>query len=323
MTEMNEIIQRGKRVFEIEIAELQKVMNNLDHNFYEAIELILKAKGKLIITGMGKSGIIAKKIASTLSSVGTLSVFLHPAEGLHGDLGMIAGDDVVVMLGKSGESDEVLGIIPVIKKIGAKIISITGNVNSTMAKYSDVVLDASVEMEACNMNIAPTSSTTTALVMGDALATVLSHLKNFKEENYALYHPGGRIGRRFLYEVKDFMIPLKELALGKEADPFKDILIKMTANNLGACLILGKDEELLGIITDGDVKRILTKYDDFKSIRAAEVMSSNPKIIDLNVKAYEAQLIMQKNSSFSVLPVVENGKVKGLLRLFDILNARL
>ena len=321
----NEIFKLAQSVFQIEIDSLIKVKENLNKNFFEAIKLITNCSGKLVITGMGKSGIIANKIAATLSSTGTLSVFLHPAEGLHGDLGIVAKDDIIIILGKSGESEEVLRMLPVLKEIGCKIISITGNIHSALAKNSDIILDSTVDKEACNLNLAPTSSTTTALVMGDAISTVLSTVKKFNERNYALYHPGGRLGKRLHLKVKDFMYPLNDIAVCKKDDTIKNVLIKMSEINRGACLILNCNinNNLLGIISDGDMKRIFIENDNISSVTASSVMTKDPKVVDPNLNAYDALIIMQKSDSFSVLPVVKDNRTIGLLRMHDLLKAGL
>jgi len=322
-----EIFELANGVFQIEIDSLIKVKENLDKNFYEAIKLIINCSGKLVVTGMGKSGLIANKIAATLSSTGTLSVFLHPAEGLHGDLGVVANEDIVIILGKSGESEEVLRMLPALKEIGCKIISITGNIGSTLAKNSDIILDSTVDKEACNLNLAPTSSTTTALVMGDAISTVLSTIKKFNERNYALYHPGGRLGKRLHLKVKDFMYSINDVAICHTNDTVKNLLIKMSEINRGACLILNNNEEnnqLLGIVSDGDMKRIFMDNDNISKVIAKDVMTRNPKVVNPELNAYDALLIMQKSDSFSVLPVVNNkNEAVGLLRMHDLLKAGL
>lgn len=318
----DEILKIANDVFEIEIDGLKKVKSNLSENFVEAINLILESKGKVVLTGMGKSGIIANKIAATLSSTGTLAVFLHPAEGLHGDLGMVAHGDVIIILGKSGESDEVTGMLPSLRRIGCKIIGITANLESTLAKNSDVVLDARIDKEACALNLAPTTSTTAALVMGDALATALTIIRDFKEDNYALYHPGGRLGKRLVYKVSDFMYSIEDTATCSESDGFREVLIKMSEKNLGACIVVSDDGNLKGIVADGDIKRILTKYDKVSDLVAKDIMTPTPKHVDEDIMAYDALVKMQDNS-ITVLPVVRDNKAVGLLRMHDLLNAGL
>ena len=312
----------AKKVFDTEIDALKKVKKNLDSNFIEAINLIMSTSGKVIVTGMGKSGIIAKKIAATLSSTGTLAIHMHPAEGLHGDLGMVQSVDTMIMLGKSGESDELIAMLPVLKKIGCKIIAITGNVSSTLAKNSHVVLNTEVDKEACSLNLAPTSSTTAALVMGDALSTVLSDVKELKEENYALFHPGGTLGKRLILKVDDFIHPLEEVAICSVKDDFREVIIRMNEKNLGACLKIEK-EKLKGIVTNGDIKRILLKHNSIENLTAGKIMTSDPKSIDSDMLAYDAVRIIEKSGSFTVMPVLKDGKPVGLIKLHDILNAGL
>ena len=320
--ENKKIIQLARDVFEVEIGALQKVLSNIDDNFVKAIESIIKCKGKVIVTGMGKSGLIGRKIAATLCSTGTLAIYMHPAEGLHGDLGVVDDKDIMIMIGKSGEVDEILSLLPVLKKIGCKIIAITGNVNSTLAKNSHVVLNTEVEKEACILNLAPTSSTTAALVMGDALATVLSKIKDFKEEDFALYHPGGTLGKRLLLKVSEFVHSLDEVAVCSRETKFRDILIKMSERNLGAALIV-ESSKLLGIISDGDVKRILTKNTDLDKLAAGDIMTPDPKTIDYYTLAYEALKIMKSSGSFSVMPVIRDNEPAGLIKLHDLLKTGL
>jgi arabinose-5-phosphate isomerase len=316
------IIQFAEDVFDIEIEALKKVKANLNTQFPEAIRMIQNCKGKVIVSGMGKSGLIGRKIAATLCSTGTLAIYMHPAEALHGDLGVVEKKDAAILIGKSGESDEMLSMLPVLKKIGCGIIAITGNVSSTLARNSDVVLNSFVEKEACSLNLAPTSSTTAALVIGDALSAVLSKLKNFKEEDFALYHPGGTLGKRLLLMVSDFVHPVSEIAICQEDAKFREVLISMSEKNLGAAMIVIGDE-LKGIISDGDIKRILTKHKNVEALTAKEIMTANPKSIDYDTLAYDALKIMRSSGSFSVMPVLKNGKLKGLIKLHDLLKSGL
>ncbi|MDA3837596.1 MAG: KpsF/GutQ family sugar-phosphate isomerase [Candidatus Delongbacteria bacterium] len=312
----------AKKVFDIEIDALKKVKKNLDNNFIEAINLIMSTTGKVVVTGMGKSGLIARKIAATLSSTGTLAIYMHPAEGIHGDLGVVEKKDVMIILGKSGEVNEILSLLPALRNIGCKVISITGNTKSTLAKNSDIVLNTEVDREACSLNLAPTSSTTAALVMGDALSTVLSDIKEFKEENFALFHPGGALGKRLLLKVDDFIHPLEEVAICSEKDDFREVIIRMNDKNLGACLII-ENEKLNGIVTNGDIKRILLKHTSIENLTAGNIMTSDPKSIDSDMLAYDAIRIIEKSGSFTVMPVIKDGKPIGLIKLHDILNAGL
>ncbi|PID31062.1 MAG: D-arabinose 5-phosphate isomerase [Candidatus Cloacimonadota bacterium] len=322
MIDYDKILNMGREVLKIEADALNRTKDLLDKNFSKAIDIISSRTGKVVVSGMGKSGLIGSKIAATMSSTGTLAVFLHPAEGLHGDLGIVEKGDVVILIGKSGESDELTGMLPVLKTIGCKIVAITGNLESTLARNSDVILNGSVIKEACGMNLAPTASTTVALAIGDALSTVLSEVRNFKEENYALFHPAGTLGKRLHYKVRDFVHPLSEVATVDDNSTFKDVLVAMSQNNLGACLSV-KGNQLSGIITDGDIKRIIAMNKDFEDIKVYEVMTKTPKIVSSTTTAYEALQIMKKSDSFSVLPVVENGNILGLIRLHDLLKSGL
>ncbi len=317
-----EIIRLVKNVFEIEINELKKVASRVDGEFYKAIKMILDCEGKVIVSGMGKSGLIGRKIAATLCSTGTLAIYMHPAEALHGDLGVVEKKDIIIILGKSGESDEILSMIPVLKKKGCRVISITGNTNSTLAKNSDAVLNASVEKEACSLNLAPTSSSTAALVIGDAVSTVLSQLKEFREEDFALSHPGGTLGKRLLLKVSDFVHPVEEIAVCETGTVFREILIKMSERNLGAAMIVQKGK-LKGIVSDGDIKRILTKYKNVESLTAEEIMTPDPKSIEYDTLAYDALKIMRSSGSFSVMPVLKGSKLAGLIKLHDLLKSGL
>ncbi|MDD3043946.1 MAG: KpsF/GutQ family sugar-phosphate isomerase [Candidatus Delongbacteria bacterium] len=317
-----EIIRLVRNVFEIEIDELKKVSSNVDAEYHKAIQLILECNGKVIISGMGKSGLIGRKIAATLCSTGTLAIYMHPAEALHGDLGVVEERDIIIILGKSGESDEIVAMLPVIKKKGCRIIAITGNVNSTLAKNSHAVLNAYVEKEACPLNLAPTSSSTAALVIGDAVSTVLSQLKEFREEDFAMSHPGGTLGKRLLLKVSDFVHPVKDIAVCEEGTKFREILIKMSDKNLGAAMIVHKGS-LKGIISDGDIKRILTKHGDIEELTAKEIMTPNPKTIEYETLAYDALKVMRSSGSFSVMPVLKGSKLAGLIKLHDLLKSGL
>ncbi|MBN1967924.1 MAG: KpsF/GutQ family sugar-phosphate isomerase [Candidatus Delongbacteria bacterium] len=316
------ILELGKNAINTEVEALMRTSELLDESFSDAVQLILNSKGKVIVSGMGKSGHIATKIAATLSSTGTLSVFLHPAEGLHGDLGIVHEDDIAILIGKSGESDEMTGMLPTLKTIGCKIISITGNKESTLGRNSDVVIDGSIIREACPLNLAPTASTTVALAIGDALATVLAEVKGFKTENFALYHPAGTLGKRLTYKVSNFVHKLEDIAVADSIDHFKKVVISMSDKNYGACLVM-KSDSLVGIITDGDIKRVFSKNDDISKILASDVMTKNPKTIPSDMTAYDALQIMKKSGSFSVMPVIENEKVIGIIRLHDLLKSGL
>ena len=316
-----DIIEEAKQVFDIEISELKKVRDRIDISIEKAAKLILESKGKVVITGIGKSGLVGKKMAATFASTGTLSIFMNSADGLHGDLGMISKNDVVIAISNSGNSDEVVGIIPAIKKIGAKIIAMTGNKKSKLGTEADVVLDIGVETEACPLNLAPTSSTTATIVMGDALAAILITLRNFKPENFALYHPGGSLGRRLLLKVRDVMHSGVELPLGNKNEEIDSIFIKLSEKKMGGVCIADEAGKLEGIITEGDIRRALKDKDRFFSFKASDIMTKNPIRISEDDMAIEALDIMEnRESQISVLPVVNGEKVVGIVRIHDLLG---
>ncbi len=315
-----DIIKYAKGIFDTEIEELKKVRDRISEEMIEAAHMILRSKGKVVITGIGKSGLIGKKIAATMASTGTYAVFMNSAEGLHGDLGMIHPDDVVIAISNSGNSDEVASILPSIKKIGARLIAMTGNANSVLGRAADCVLDIGVEREACPLNLAPTSSTTSTLVMGDALSTVLIELRQFKPENFAVYHPGGSLGRRLLMRVKDVMHSGEALALCRESDSVDEVLMSMTAKRLGAvCVVDG--ERIVGLITEGDIRRALQKREAFFGYKAVDIMTSAFTSIDEDKMAIDAlELMENRENQISVLPVVGGGRLKGLVRIHDLLH---
>ena len=316
-----DIIEEAKQVFDIEISESKKVRDRIDISIEKAAKLILESKGKVVINGVGKSGLVGKKMAATFASTGTLSIFMNSAEGLHGDLGMISKNDVVIAISNSGNSDEVVGIIPAIKKIGAKIIAMTGNKKSKLGTEADVVLDIGVETEACPLNLAPTSSTTATIVMGDALAAILITLRNFKPENFALYHPGGSLGRRLLLKVRDVMHSGTELPIGSKNEEIDSILIKLSEKKMGGVCIADEAGKLEGIITEGDIRRALKDKDRFFSFKASDIMTKNPIRISEDDMAIEALDIMEnRESQISVLPVVNGEKVVGIVRIHDLLG---
>ena len=305
-------------LFDKEICELEKVKSKISDSLEKVVDLILKSKGKVVITGIGKSGIIGKKIAATLASTGTLAVFMNSAEGLHGDLGMINKNDIVIAISNSGNSDEVISIIPSIKKIGAILIAMTGNPNSRLGKEADAILDIGVEKEGCPLNLAPMSSTTSTLVMGDALATVLITARNFKPENFAVYHPGGSLGRRLLMRVKDVMH--KDLPIAQLESDMDTVIMTMTKKRLGVVCIVEKNE-LVGIITEGDIRRALKMRDKFFTLKAEDIMTKNYTFATEDIMALDAlELMENRESQISVLPVLLNKEVVGVVRIHDLLN---
>ncbi|MGL5174723.1 MAG: KpsF/GutQ family sugar-phosphate isomerase [Cetobacterium sp.] len=305
-------------LFDKEICELEKVKNKISDSLEIVVNIILNSKGKVVITGIGKSGIIGKKIAATLASTGTLAVFMNSAEGLHGDLGMVNKDDVVIAISNSGNSDEVISILPSIKKIGATLIAMTANPNSRLGKEATAVLDIGVEQEGCPLNLAPMSSATSTLVMGDALATVLIKARNFKPENFAVYHPGGSLGRRLLMKVKDVMH--KDLPIAELQSDMDTVIMTMTKKRLGVVCIVENDS-LVGIITEGDIRRALKMRDKFFEMKAEDIMTRNYTFATQDIMALDAlELMENRESQISVLPVLENKKVVGVVRIHDLLN---
>lgn len=310
---MQDFIEIAKEVFEIESEAILELKGQLSEDFNAVVECILKLKGHCVITGMGKSGHIAEKIAATLASTGTPSFFLHPGEALHGDLGMLTKEDVVIAISNSGESEEILRIIPIIKKREIPLIVMSGNPKSTMAKEGKYFLNVAVKKEACPLQLAPTSSTTATLAMGDAIAVALMKARGFKPENFAMFHPGGSLGRKLLTQVKDIMVS-KELPIVNLETNFKDLITEMTSKRLGVCLVLD-NERLVGIITDGDLRRAL--MDDKFDSNAAEIMTKQPKTIQSDAMATQAESLMME-SKIKELVVMEGEKVVGIVQLYEV-----
>ncbi|SMP02541.1 arabinose-5-phosphate isomerase [Desulfurobacterium pacificum] len=315
-----EILKEARRVLNEEATALNKLAEKLDENFEKAVKILLNTKGRVVLTGVGKSGLICKKIAATLSSTGTPAFFLHPGDAAHGDLGMLKGDDTVIAVSNSGETAELLNIIPVIKSFGIPVIAITNNPNSSLAKLSDVTLLLHVDREVCPLNLAPTTSTTVTLALGDALAVVLMKLKGFKSEDFAKFHPGGKLGIR-LSKVKDIMRTGKEIPVVSPQTPLKEVILEMSSKKLGSTLVMDGGK-LVGIITDGDLRRAMEKGVNFET-KAEGIMTKNPKTIEEDIFAEKAIEKMEKHK-ITVLPVVDKeGNVKGILHLHDILGRRI
>ena len=312
----------AKDVLKIEADSILKLIDRIGDNFDKAIELLYSCKGRVIITGMGKSGLIGKKIAATLSSTGTPSYFLHPAESTHGDSGIITRDDVIIAISNSGETQELLNLLPLIKRFGVPMIGMTGNMTSTLAKASDVVLDIAVEREACPLNKAPTASTTATLAMGDALAVCLLEKRGFSEEDFLIFHPSGALGKGFLYHVKDLMLSDPEkLPIVHENDTFTNVIETISKFKLGMAMIVDDSGKLAGVLTDGDIRRTLIKYPDTVSLLIKDVMTVNPKRISGDEYAASALHLMEKYS-ITALAVVDNSdKPIGVIHIHDCLKA--
>ncbi|HKY72486.1 MAG TPA: KpsF/GutQ family sugar-phosphate isomerase [Nitrospira sp.] len=304
----------------IEARAVQTLVDRLDVQFANAVDLLLRCKGKVVVSGMGKSGLVGQKIAATLASTGTPSFFLHPAEGIHGDLGMLGRADVLIAISNSGETQEILQLLPYVERMGIPVVSMTGRMNSTLAKNSDVALDVSVAEEACPMGLAPTASTTATLAMGDALAVVLLQRRGFKEEDFAQFHPGGTLGRRLLVRVKDLMHGGAEMPMVSEAVPATAAILEITAKKLGMTTVTDGSGRLAGIITDGDLRRFVQQGGDFAKATAGELASRNPKTIgpdDLAAKAVER---MERYSITTLVVTEGERKISGVIHLHDLLK---
>ena len=310
----------AKEVFDIEAKSILRLKDNIGENFDKAIEILYNCKGRVIVTGMGKSGLIGKKIAATLSSTGTPSYFLHPAESTHGDSGIITKQDVVIAISNSGETQELLNLLPIIKRFGVLMIGMTGKMGSTLAQASDVVLDISVEREACPLNKAPTASTTATLAMGDALAVCLLEKRGFTEEDFLIFHPSGALGKGFLYKVSDLM-KTEDLPIASESDSFNKVVEIITAHKLGMAMILNSKGELSGVLTDGDIRRTLMKYGNTSNLIIKDVMTAEPKRINPAAYGASALHLMEKYSITALAVVDENNKPVGVIHIHDLLKA--
>lgn len=312
-------LAEGKRVFDIEIEALKRTRDTLDDTYLQILDLCTQCSGKVIVTGMGKPGHIAAKLAATFASLGTPAFRLHPAEALHGDLGMISDNDVVLAISFSGESDEIVRILPNIKMIGAKIVGITGNPNSTLAQTADIVQILPKFEEACYLGLAPTSSTTAVLCYGDSLAVVASGIYGFKAEDFGKFHPAGSLGKKLVLRVGDLMAKGENNSKVHIHVPLKDAVIELSKKGLGAVSVVDGDDNLLGIITDGDLRRQLEKGGDFYSLEVEDIMFPHPYTIEKEKLAVEALKIM-KQKNISCLLVTEHDKAIGTIRLQDIIG---
>ncbi|MDR3425944.1 MULTISPECIES: KpsF/GutQ family sugar-phosphate isomerase [Silvimonas] len=314
-------LARARHVLAIEAAAIEHISQRLDERFSQTCELMLACKGRVVVTGMGKSGHIARKIVATMSSTGTPALFLHPAEAAHGDLGMITPQDVVLALSYSGESDELLTILPSLKRLGVPLIAMTGNGKSTLAREAHIWLDSAVEQEACPLNLAPTASTTVALALGDALAVAMLEERDFGAEDFAHSHPGGSLGRRLLIRVSDVMRHGDDLPIVQEDTPLRDALMEISRKGLGMTAVMNPQNQLVGIFTDGDLRRALDRGVDVHHTRVLEVMTPNPITIEAGKLAAQAVLIMEERRIGALL-VTDSGKLAGALNMHDLLRAR-
>lgn len=315
----------AKKVLKIEADAIADLINRIDESFEQAVKLILDCDGRVVVTGMGKSGLIGKKIAATLASTGTPALFLHPAEGIHGDLGMVTKGDTIIALSNSGETEELSRMLPAFKRLDIKVIALTGNPDSTLAKNSDVVINVGVAEEACPLGLAPTASTTATLAMGDALAVSLLEQRGFKEEDFACFHPGGSIGKKLLLHVRDLMHTGDAVPIVSEDTLMKDAIYEISSKKLGITAVLHKNGHILGVISDGDLRRWMERTEtagvSLLSKKAGEIMSRNPKLIRKDAFAAEAVAIMEKHSITSLFIADGDKRPEGVIHLHDLLKA--
>jgi arabinose-5-phosphate isomerase len=318
---MDTILDIAKKVLKTEAEAVHGLIEKLDSNFEKAVEIIYNSRGRVVVTVMGKSGLVGKKIAATLASTGTPAFFLHPAEASHGDLGMVTERDIVIAISNSGETEELVGLIPFLKRFNLTLISMTGNQNSTLAKASDITLDISVKEEACPLGIVPTASTTATLALGDALAVALLIKRGLNEEDFAFFHPGGIIGKKLFIKVKDLMHTGETLPVVLPHTPMIKAVVEISSKRLGVTIVTDSDNRIAGIITDGDLRRGIEKWGKaFFDMKAGEVMSKNPKIISEDELAAKALSIMETYSITSLVVPDNEGRAKGIIHLHDILK---
>lgn len=315
-----QIISKGKQAIKIEGEAVLNLVNSIDHEFVKAVNAILESKGRVVFTGMGKSGIVARKIVATLNSTGTAAIYLHPTDALHGDLGMVRKDDIVIIISKSGHTEELFQLIPMFKRINVKLIGMLGETNSKLAIECDIVLNVGVKEEACPHDLAPTSSTTAALAMGDALAVTLLEMRGFTPEDFALLHPGGSLGKRLSLKIEEIMISGKDVPVIKENASLKDAILVITSKRLGTTCVINDNGILTGIITDGDLRRLLERTLDIKNLTAADVMTKKPKTITKDLLASFALQQMENYNITALIVVDKENKPVGIVHLHDLVK---
>jgi arabinose-5-phosphate isomerase len=319
------MIERAKKVLRIEAEAVATLIDRVDARFVQAVEMILHCKGRVVVTGMGKSGHIGKKIAATMASTGTPALFLHPAEGIHGDLGMVMRGDTVIALSNSGDTEEIVRMLPSLKRLDIKIIALTGNPESTLAKSSDVVINVGVKEEACPLGLAPTASTTATLAMGDALAVALLDQRGFKEEDFACFHPGGALGKKLLLRVRDLMHIGDDVPIVSEETLIKDAIYEISSKKMGVTAVLNTSGKLVGVISDGDLRRWMEKTEksgeNLLAKKAKDIMTKDPKIANKDSLAAEAVSIMERNSITCLIVANADSVPEGVIHLHDLLKA--
>ncbi|HTP12295.1 MAG TPA: KpsF/GutQ family sugar-phosphate isomerase [Bacteroidota bacterium] len=320
---MDSTIKRGKEVIRIESEAVAALDSRINGAFASAVDLIFNSKGRVVVTGLGKSGLVARKIVATMNSTGTAAIFLHPADAVHGDLGVVRKEDVAICISKSGDTEELMQLIPLFRRIGMKIISMVGNTGSPLAKQSDLVLDISVKEEACPHDLAPTASTTATLVLGDALAMALLDKRNFTKEDFAMLHPGGNLGKRLLLRVDEMMISGRDVPVVQETVSVSDAIVEMTSKRLGATCVVDASGRLTGIITDGDLRRLLQRTTNIANLTAKDAASKNPKTIRKDLLAALALEEMEDFSITQLIVVDAEHRPVGMLHLHDLVKAGL
>lgn len=314
------IIAHGKEVVRIETEAITRLAKNINDDFVRAVEVIDKCKGRVVLTGMGKSGLIARKIVATMNSTGTAAIYLHPTDALHGDLGMVRNEDVVIILSKSGNTEEMLNLLPLLKRLGVIIIGMIGNKDSKIGRQSDIFLNIDVKEEACPFDLAPTASSTAMLVMGDALAVSLLQRKGFTAQDFAMLHPGGSLGKRLSLKISEIMISGEQVPIVHENASLKDSILEITSKRLGTTCVVNDKGILLGIITDGDLRRLLEKTLEIKSFKAKDVMSTNPKVTTADLLASFALQQMENYKITSLVVVDKEEKPIGIVHMHDLVN---
>ena len=315
-----QIINKAKEVIKIEGEAVLNLAGRINSNFAKTVELIFNSNGRVVFTGMGKSGIIARKIVASFNSTGTAAIFLHPTDALHGDLGMVRKDDIVILVSKSGYTEEIVQLIPMFKRINVSLIGMLGEVDSKLAKECDLILDVSIKEEACPYDLAPTAYTTAALVMGDALAVALLEMRGFTAEDFAMLHPAGSLGKRLSLKIDEIMIKGKDIPIVKELTPLKDAILTITSRRLGVTCVVNDNDVLVGIITDGDLRRLLEKTLDIKSLFAKDVMTTSPKTISKDFLASFAIQQMENFNITSIIVVDKQNKPEGIVHLHDLVK---
>ncbi len=322
MKKGSRLLKQAREVLQIEAHGILDLIERIGPEFEQAVEIILNSKGRVILTGIGKSGIVGRKITSTLNSTGTPSLFLHPVEAIHGDLGMVSADDIVIAISNSGYTKELTNILPTLKGLGVKVIAFSGDPESPLVKESHLFIDVGVEREACPLGLAPTTSTTAALAMGDALAVVLINRRQFNREDFKRFHPGGSLGGRLSLKIKDVMLTGDHIPLVLVDQTVKESIFEIEGKKLGASLVVDDSNVLLGIVTDGDIRRSLLKWKDIMGLKVEKIMSTSPKIVDEEKNVAEAVELMEHNA-ITVLPIVDKIKrVKGIVHLHGLLGGK-